>query len=293
MSEDLQKYENWRAITESDYVTMFIKTWFAFVATLREFNPVEDINKIIGKGDSIFINPYLEDFEQKYYIYNVFESVKYNILKVYQLGRQYVLENEKYYRFFNEDFYSLNHSFVFKKEDEHYCCTVKLKEKNKYGDSWVINIDELYGFMSGMKFEDKPYISPVKRNIRKSGEIWRAFQAEDPDTKIRKLNLRLFVKEQGIWYFVSSVGHWVIDADELMYKLNPRGIDCKVDMPRLRWHDDTVRRFRYLHQDIPVTINIVEKALQSESVFKVQNGHRWIINYDQLEMEVYKQLGRI
>lgn len=129
MSNDLQKYESWRAITESDFVTMFIKTWFAFVATLREFNPVEDINKIIGKGDSIFINPYLDDFERKYYIYNVFESVEYNILKVYKLGRQYVLENEKYYRFFNEDFYSLNNSFVFKKEDEQYCCTVKLKEK--------------------------------------------------------------------------------------------------------------------------------------------------------------------
>lgn len=161
----------------------------------------------------------------------------------------------------------------------------------KYGDSWVINIDELYGFMNGMKFEDKPYIPPVKRNIRKSGEIWRLFQVEDPDTKIRKLNLRLFVKEQGIWYFVSSAGHWVIDLDELMYKLNPRGVDCKVDMPRLRWHDDTVRRFRWLHQDIPVTISIVEKAFQSNNVFKIQNGHRWIINYDQLEREVYKILG--
>lgn len=27
----------------------------------------------------------------------------------------------------------------------------------KYGDSWVINIDELYGFINGMKFEDKSY----------------------------------------------------------------------------------------------------------------------------------------
>ena len=161
----------------------------------------------------------------------------------------------------------------------------------KYGDSWVINIDELYGFLNGMKLEDKPYIPPYKRTIKKSGEIWRLFQVEDPDTKIRKLNLRLFVKEQGIWYFVSSAGHWVIDLDELMYKLNPRGVDCKVDMPRLRWHDDTMRRFRYLHQDIPVTIRIVEKAFQSDNVFKIQNGHRWIINYDQLEREVYNILG--
>ena len=127
--------------------------------------------------------------------------------------------------------------------------------------------------------------------IDKMHERLNMFLADDPDTKIRKLNLRLFVKEQGIWYFVSSAGHWVIDMDELMYKLNPRGVDCKVDMPRLRWHDDTERRFRYLHQDIPVTIRIVEKAFQSDNVFKIQNGHRWIINYDQLEREVYKILG--
>ncbi len=161
----------------------------------------------------------------------------------------------------------------------------------KYGDAWVVNIDELYGYLCGMRFDEKQYTPPTKRNIKKSGEIWREFLSEDPDTKVRKLNLRLFVKEQGIWYFTSSVGHWVIDADELMYKLNPRGVDCSFDMPRLRWHDETVCRFRYLHQDIPVTISIVEKAFQSDNVYKIQNGHRWIINYDQLEREVYKILG--
>ena len=46
MSENVQKYENWRAITESDYVTMFIKTWFAFVATLRELYPKENLEDI-------------------------------------------------------------------------------------------------------------------------------------------------------------------------------------------------------------------------------------------------------
>ena len=43
MSKDIEKYTNWRAITESDYVTMFIKTWFAFVATLRDLSPDEKV----------------------------------------------------------------------------------------------------------------------------------------------------------------------------------------------------------------------------------------------------------
>lgn len=36
---------------------------------------------------------------------------------------------------------------------------------------------------------------------------------------------------------------------------------------------------------------IKQKAFQSDNVFKIQNGHRWIINYDQLEREVYKIVG--
>ena len=161
----------------------------------------------------------------------------------------------------------------------------------KYGDAWVVNIDELYGYLCGMQFNEKPYVQPTKRTIKKSGEIWREFLAEDSDTKVRKLNLRLFVHEQGIWYFTSSVGHWLIDYDELMYRLNPRGVDCKVDMPRLRWHDDTVRGFKKQHPDLPVTMTMAEKAFQSDNVFKVKNGHRWIINYDQLEAGVFKMIG--
>ncbi len=163
----------------------------------------------------------------------------------------------------------------------------------KYGDAWVVNLDEMYGYLNGKTFQDKPYMPPLKRNIQKSGDIWRTFKAEDPDTIIRKLNLRLFIKEQGAWYFVSSLGHWLIDSDELMHRLNPRGVDCRANMPRLRWHDDTVRGFKKAHPYLPVTMNIVENALQSDNVFKIKNGHRWIINYDQLEMEVYRQIGRI
>ena len=60
MKDNLQKYTNWRAITESDYFTMFIKTWFAFVATLRELYPDISIFDSTGKprGDRPFTNEY-------------------------------------------------------------------------------------------------------------------------------------------------------------------------------------------------------------------------------------------
>ena len=125
MSDNVQKYENWRAITESDYVTMFIKTWFAFVATLRELYPKENLEEVIGKGDKAFLNPYLNDFQNKYYYYNNFNIVKENILKVYELGRNFTLKYKKYNRFFSEDFYYLNKGYFWTQRTEDYEVIIK------------------------------------------------------------------------------------------------------------------------------------------------------------------------
>ena len=59
----------------------------------------------------------------------------------------------------------------------------------------------------------------------------------------------------------------------------------------LRWRDDTVRGFKKQHPDLPVSMTMAEKTFQSDNVFKVKNGHRWIINYDQLEAGVFKMIG--
>ena len=125
MSDNVQKYENWRAITESDYVTMFIKTWFAFVATLRELYPKETLEEVIGKGDKVYLNPYLNDFQNKFYHYNKLDVIKDNILKVYKLGRCFTLENHKYNRFFSEDFYAVNKAYAWKQDTDDYELSIK------------------------------------------------------------------------------------------------------------------------------------------------------------------------
>lgn len=38
MSE-IQTYKNWKAVTEADFVSLFIKTWFAYISTLRVMFP--------------------------------------------------------------------------------------------------------------------------------------------------------------------------------------------------------------------------------------------------------------
>ena len=62
MRNDIGKYTNWRAITESDYVTMFIKTWFAFIAALRELYPNISVFTEDGmpRGDRPFTNKFKE-----------------------------------------------------------------------------------------------------------------------------------------------------------------------------------------------------------------------------------------
>lgn len=62
MSENIQKYENWRAITEADHVTMFIKTWFAYIDTLRVMFP-ECKN---DQGDGKHLNAYSDFFKSNF-----------------------------------------------------------------------------------------------------------------------------------------------------------------------------------------------------------------------------------
>lgn len=158
MSDNVQKYENWRAITESDYVTMFIKTWFAFVATLREMYPKDNLKDVIGKGDKVYLTPYLRDFEDRYFQYNVIDKVKDNILKVYKLGRRYTLENKKYNRFFCEDFYELNKDFIWKKQTDNYECSIS------YDEDFVLSFHVKY-LDEDFKINNAPLIITDKVDI--------------------------------------------------------------------------------------------------------------------------------
>lgn len=161
MTDNVQKYENWRAITESDYVTMFIKTWFAFVATLRELYPKDNLEDIIGKGDKAFLNPYLDDFQNKYYYYNNLNAVKDNILKVYKLGRLFTLENKKYNRFFSEDFYSVNKSYIWKQRTDDYECSIKYSKDTEISIQVILLDKKLYIGTSPLIISDKIDISDL------------------------------------------------------------------------------------------------------------------------------------
>lgn len=108
MVENKYPYDNWKSITESDFATLFIKTWFAFVSTLREMYPAE-IPYYQATGDSRYISPYKRDFSQNIAYRLNYTDIKYHFSEVYKHGMKIIAD--RYPRFIVDDFYSLNLSF--------------------------------------------------------------------------------------------------------------------------------------------------------------------------------------
>ena len=114
MSEKIQldkqhTYNNWKAITESDFVTLFIKTWFAFIATLRELYPHSSKPYYQASGDAPYLSSYKADFSDNFLFFCSYDSIVQNLHDVYRLGLRVTCE--KYPRFLVQDFYSINNSF--------------------------------------------------------------------------------------------------------------------------------------------------------------------------------------
>lgn len=120
MSKDIEKYTNWRAITESDYVTMFIKTWFAFVATLRELHSDISVFTVDGmpRGDRPFTNKFKEND-----LVNVAETIDLRnfldiILKLYKPSREKVAQI--FPQYFLTTFYRINEELHYQETNVEY-----------------------------------------------------------------------------------------------------------------------------------------------------------------------------
>ena len=101
-------YDNWRAITESDFVTLFIKTWFAFVATMRVLHPLQLTDSVLS-GDGKYILKYKDNFPVEYFPLMNYEAIKDDFYKVYRDGMKIV--SEKYTDFILKDFFEINPQF--------------------------------------------------------------------------------------------------------------------------------------------------------------------------------------
>ena len=163
----------------------------------------------------------------------------------------------------------------------------------KFGDAWLVNLDELFIFLSAVKPDESDLADdprPNERTMMTSGEIYRAFLQSDPRTIIRKPNLRHFVETCNIPFCILNE-KWIIHFDEFIKAVNPKGLLHHYPQPKLRAHDDAVFDFKRLHPHLHVSLQMIEQQLHSPEVFSIKNGNRWIINYDELELAVLKAVN--
>lgn len=160
-----KKYEQWKAITESDFVTLFIKTWFTFIAILRELNP--DVNPFdvngMPRGDRPFLNAYKTNvipIVQKELSPDIIAKELFNL---YPSSLNKIIE--VFPQYFFQTFFAINRDFNLHdktididddgKVKERYELSIKIVDENKL---------RLYLGLSG-KFRTTNYNEKIKKDI--------------------------------------------------------------------------------------------------------------------------------
>lgn len=152
-------YDNWKTVTEADFVSLFIKTWFAYISTLRVMFP-EAYNR---RGDKKYLNAY-KDYYKKigYKNLSIDGSVMGAIEKLYSEGRKIIMS--QYPEYYLWDFYHINDNFEYRFKDippnKMDCIVVGLKLYRVRGTSHSFTIT---GFI---KFWGVHYKNNYTQNLR-------------------------------------------------------------------------------------------------------------------------------
>lgn len=152
-------YQNWRAVTEADFVSLFIKTWFAYISTLRVMFP-EAKNK---RGDGKYLKYYKEHYKgSASHRLIVDDQVQSHIETVYSQGRKIIME--QYPEYYLWDFYRINdrleYSYRDIPPDKSNCLVVGIKMNKNRGSKWGYTISGFARFW-GMYYK-KEYSENVQ-----------------------------------------------------------------------------------------------------------------------------------
>lgn len=130
-----QTYKNWKAVTEADFVSLFIKTWFAYISTLRTMFP-EAANR---RGDGKYLNAYKEYYKKtgiKKFV--VDDAIMASVERLYREGRKVIMAQYPEYYFW--DFYRVNEKFQYSFKDippdKSDCLIIGLDMHRNRGTKW-------------------------------------------------------------------------------------------------------------------------------------------------------------
>lgn len=160
-----KKYEQWKAITESDFVTLFIKTWFTYIASLRELNP--DVKVFTGegmpRGDKPFLNAFKDGIMPIVQKQLPVESVAQELFQMYPVSMRKVMD--VFPQYFFQTFFRINESFNYTDKTLDVDSDGKLKERYEAHlhivDRYCL---KFYLGVSG-RFRTTNYNEQIKREI--------------------------------------------------------------------------------------------------------------------------------
>lgn len=149
-------YENWKAVTEADFVSLFIKTWFAYISTLRTMFP-EAYNR---RGDKKYLDAFKAYYRATgYKKLIVDDNIMSSIEKVYHEGRNVIMK--KYPEYYLWDFYNINESFDYTYKqippDKSEGLIVGFKMNRNRGTKWsfvVTGFVRLFGKYYGEEYNE-------------------------------------------------------------------------------------------------------------------------------------------
>ncbi|MEI3502205.1 MAG: hypothetical protein V8Q42_00595 [Anaerovoracaceae bacterium] len=153
---EIQTYKNWKTVTEADFVSLFIKTWFAYISTLRVMFPEAQNTRGDGKYLNAYNKFYLQEGRKKFI---VDDTIMGHIEALYREGRKMIMENYPEYYFW--DFYRANEDFEYTYRDvppdKSECLIVGMKMNRNRGTKWsfvITGFVRLFGKHYGVEYNE-------------------------------------------------------------------------------------------------------------------------------------------
>lgn len=160
-----KKYEQWKAITESDFVTLFIKTWFTYIASLRELNPDVKVftDEGMPRGDKPFLNAFRDGIMPIVQKQIPIDTVAQELFRMYPVSMRKVMD--VFPQYFFQTFFRINEAFNYTDKTIEKDSDGKIKERYEAHLHIVDRYHlKFYLGISG-RFRTTNYNEEIKRDI--------------------------------------------------------------------------------------------------------------------------------
>ena len=121
-----------------------------------------------------------------------------------------------------------------------------------------------------------------------SGYLQRLFAEQDKQTILRRPNIRRFVLQYNVPYEQHKKA-WLIDFDAFMKAIAPKKYPVQEGVPKVRRIENALKEHNASHKQ-KATMDDVKACLKSGNVFYYSYRDRIIVNYDELEIKLKKNI---